>query len=341
MSHRPRWAVAGWAAWAAWTCKSRLICRLIEGRACRGLFNMFDEHRQFNTCAFCESTDLTKEHVFGKSVAKLLPTKYHWEAYSQDSLLGTAERRKGSGPLLNVAPRMVCEEQNNNLLSSELKSSLDLLAKLIFGTSKNIPSTAKRSLRRYLERIALLEDLHSSNQDITEKYKLTTEYKRSAQFRTNPPLISKNDRVNWSRGESLSQLDIFVGHHPRYLGLNPPATSTLSEDGKSKKFVFVIKHFAVITSIGSTHESPIPNSFRHLSSIDESDVLLGNVSYDDHFAALKQTDLTKAMRLLLRDTKVLRELEIAARKNGEFKVVGKHFEQLRHLEFLHSRGFLS
>lgn len=184
---------------------------------------MHDEHRRYLRCIFCERTDLTSEHIFGKALARRIPLKSNWSAhhtgpsgYAHPPVYG-----KGGSPILSITASLLCNICNTTTLSKEVNASIETLFRMTKGHRLQLDANTVRSLRRYFERIGLIVDVITSNHDIDDAAKEKSEYRRSAYFRQLPAIITDPERFAWIRKGHLAGVTVYIGHHRGVMGLNP------------------------------------------------------------------------------------------------------------------------
>ena len=290
---------------------------------------MFDEHRKYAKCAFCDSTDLTKEHLFGKTLAKEFPVRSNWVAAALP-LRGSSPQTfvKGSSPILNLAPSLVCKKCNNGKLSVEMAAVLPLLLTLIRKHRHQITTVERAALRRYWERVGLLVDICTSNRDITPEYRESKEYQRSGEHRQYPPIISESARASWIAGDRLDRLQVFAGTHRGVLGINPVMNiapmrqydleaSALNQLGK--KVLMTVGGLSVAVFVG-LDVAIVPPSFLSLdgSHSDWRWPLHTPVSYDDFFSLWTQTPDILQIRAEMRIKERRRQVEQYSTEVGAF-----------------------
>ena len=188
---------------------------------------MHPEHRKYASCAFCgKAKTLTKEHLFGKSIARLHEGKPYWEAPVPTgiSLPSEPHRRwiKGGSPLLSLTQTFVCAACNSGPSGQSVNQAKPVIAALISGQHRNLEGEDLERLRRYGERQALLFDLVSSCHEIDAKHKETDHYKADEAFRLHEPGLSLEERLSWNdRTTPMPSIQVYIGHHRGVLGIGP------------------------------------------------------------------------------------------------------------------------
>ena len=178
---------------------------------------MIENHRRFVACVMCGSTNpLTAEHLFGKALARRIGERRPWSA----NVNGTLETVQGGNPLLFTTYKCLCSECNTNRFSTMMSDATPLLFGLARGHTSELSATDQSVLLRYFERLALLIDVVTSNQDITDEVRATPEFQRNAAFRRQAPAYSAKERRAWLLQRSNSpKPSVFIGRHMGILGL--------------------------------------------------------------------------------------------------------------------------
>ncbi len=282
---------------------------------------MFDEHRKFESCIFCGSTNnLTKEHILGAGLARRFPVLHRWRAGR--SLLAPP-KRQGTGPITSVAPPVACAECNNERLAPTMNASLESLTRLIRGEPHSITSLDRTMLSRYWQRVGLIIDVMTSNYQITEKYKTTNaaEYQRSEEYRQAPPRYSEALRRAWLAGGSVPDMRVCIGYHSGVLGLDPYTNIVHGQDqwGPTKRFLITIGKLSACISMG-TFDRPVPESLRDLAIDNQDWDWPGKVpvSYKDFWGLFQQTPEFKALIQLMRDSERRQKIEEFSKQMGSF-----------------------
>jgi hypothetical protein len=232
------------------------------------------QHRPYKNCIFCGSTaKRTKEHIFGKSVAKRYPVKYRWKS-TGGNLFGPIVAR-GTGSILNVTAKAACGNCNKGFLRRELEAAKEPLMGLIEGTPHQNTPEDRGALARYWERVGLIVDVITSNYQITAAYESGKEFKVSKEHRQTPPLYSDRQHKEWRGGGKLLDMHIYVGFHDGILGINPSTSiahprvverEEVREGGAvekrltfEKRFLMTIGKLSVCVWMGKNHlHLPIP-----------------------------------------------------------------------------------
>jgi hypothetical protein len=291
---------------------------------------MFEAHRKFKTCILCGRYDLTKEHIFGHSFAAYLNVAHHWTAPATPIGFPRGPVLKGSSPITNIAPKLLCKQCNNERLSPLMNDSLPYLKDMSSGQSSEIPPEASGVLKRYFERIALIVDVCTSNEQITAARKKSREHKLVESQRKEPPCIKFADREAWLAGAELPEIKIFIGHHTGVVGLNPRmaiAYIGVMYPGEgavphlTKRLSMVIKELAVCIDIGVREfRCPFP-SFVSIDAI-TSWPTTPKVTYDEYYSLRVQDDNTKLLRRRLQDPEYLALVESLSRQEGTLVIPG-------------------
>jgi len=290
---------------------------------------MYDEHRKYETCAFCDSRDLSPEHLFGRAIAKAFPVKHHWQAPRFDRRGIPVGVKKGSSPMLHVAPRILCYDHNHSL-HKHMEDAKNALIPMIERHRKTFEARELQAVRRYWERVALLIDIITSNRDVSREYMATEEYRNSEAFRQRPPVYSDQTRRPWINGDRLAGLHVFVGTHEGVLGLNPgpniaPLLSgVIPQQRHGKRVTMCIGSLTALVLVG-LDDIPVPDAFIELT--DNVTSLRWprspDVSYDDYFLMHSQTVEVVHMRRLLATRHTRRRIEQHSRRQGTFSIPGE------------------
>jgi hypothetical protein len=224
----------------------------------KGKKSMHDEHRKYEHCIFCTGTDLTAEHIFGKALARRIGLKENWTA-TQLQRDGSVISAKGGSPILSITAELLCKDCNNKDLSDEMRAAVDVVHRMAEGETFELTEAQVSAVRRYAERVALIVDVITSDHHMTDSQRSGKDFKRSAAYRTRPPVYSDEERIRWRAGEVLDGLEVFVGYHDGVLGVNPYVNVAhgfgMRGPGRLlspwKRLVFIIKGLAVYVSIGS------------------------------------------------------------------------------------------
>jgi hypothetical protein len=289
---------------------------------------MFESHRKFKTCVLCGRYDLTKEHIFGAKFAAYLNVAHNWTAIATpDGLAALFDKYevKGSSPITNIAPQLLCGKCNKERLSGLMNDSLPYLKDLSSGKSISIPPEGIRTIKRYFERIALIVDVCTSNEQLKSSYKETREHKLAAKYRKELPTIKMAEREAWLAGELLAHTAIFLGHHIGVLGLNPEVNISHYRVGQAgidvhpaKRVSMVIKELAVQIDIGMGQEE-LPTSFTSIDKI-TSWPTTPKVTYDDYYSLRVQDQNTHLRRLVLQNPRLVAQIEKVSREKGTFTI---------------------
>jgi hypothetical protein len=284
---------------------------------------LHDPHRVYKTCLFCDSTDLTAEHIFTRAVAKLFPKLRNWEIDTHPLFSPSGKTKiKGSSPIVSVTSRCVCESHNTNELSRDVNKAMTCLRPLMSAKPFTFTASGQQKVRRYWERIGAIMDAETSNLDLQKPTPLGAG--TNPLHRIYPPILSREDRKAWLAGHDLRDTRVFVGHHTGTLGINPlviAAPQPVPPDNLSwvttcKYFLFAFKNLAVVVIVGASRrkKDPLAAGFVELGAVN------GDLMWPHH-------DKVTAARLLsLRNTErnpihesFIREVTNSIVKNGRRK----------------------
>jgi hypothetical protein len=317
-------------------CGRRISTRDVANRTnkCRcstGLFATldrmtFEQNRKYSNCILCgHEGELTREHILGKAFATALGVKDHWEVPLGPILSGA--RKKGSSPITDLAPRLLCAECNGaRHLGKEMEAVLPALVPLCRGGSIGLSESSKGLLQRYFERVAAIVDVHTSSEQVTERGKQSKDHQFNAEYREAPPVIDQDEREKWLAGASIGKVSVRVGHHPGDLGNNPDfniahfrtraenqATRETEVLGHAKRVTMVLGCLAVCVDI----ESPmckVPSELAPAACFVQINQLTewppaSEVSDDAYFALRHQDENTRLVRLWGPTMRALAKLE--------------------------------
>lgn len=273
----------------------------------------FEQNRKYSTCILCgHQGELTREHILGKAFATAMGVKDHWEVPLGPILSGA--KKKGSSPITDLAPRLLCAECNGVHLGKDMEAVLPVLVPLCRGEPTGLSEPAKGLLQRYFERVAVIVDVHTSSEQMTERGKQSKDHQFNAQNRQAPPVIDQDERSQWLAGASLGKVSVHVGHHPGDLGKNPDFNiahfrikaenqvtgETLILD-QAKRITMVLGYLAVCVDI-ETPNGKVPSAlvpaacFVHVHQLSEWPTA-PEVTDDAYFALRHQDEDTRLVRL--------------------------------------------
>ena len=273
----------------------------------------------------CGDHDLTKEHVFGKAFAAYLNVKVHWSTTSTPIETTTgSEPVKGSSPITNIAPPVLCGTCNKERLSGLMSSSLPYLKAITSGQSLTFTPEIILALRRYFERMALIVDVMTSNEQLTDKQKQSKEHIRSARFRDKPSVITFDERKAWLNGARLPQLKVLLGHHLGVMGLNPEFNPTIGQvlvavvngipiSRTVKRISIMIRALTVVLDIDCPMDR-VPSIFE-IEQISAWPTM-PKVTYDQYLTLRHQDQRTRWLRQLLADKRGLAMFEAKVRQDA-------------------------
>lgn len=305
---------------------------------------MFEEHRRYNSCVFCGGTQLTKEHVFGKALARIHPVNRNWQVFYLDSTSGRVQKKKGSSPILSVTMKALCSRCNTGRLSREVDNALPHLEKLIGGEATILDVDSTQAVRRYWEKVGLLADISSSNYQISESDKEKPGFKQNFAHRLFDPLIGDSERKGWASGMDTPRIRIFVGRHFGVLGINPEVNTAYYPPPpylvSMKRVSFVIGKLAVLVEVGDRVSVAIPRSFVELREQQATTLNENGASYDDCFSVRGQDIQTVAIRAILRYPDVVKDHEEHAKVVNGFSCPPKHLKMLDGYGYAAAKGIL-
>jgi hypothetical protein len=283
---------------------------------------LFDERRKFVRCILCGNTDLTREHIFGHALAQHIAVKHHWYAAASSADPATVKLKKGSSPITNIAPLLLCEQCNTRHLSRTMDQSLPTLKSMCVGEPTELDDTSREVLRRYFERIGLIVDVCTSDEQLAELPSTVAAKYLQRWDRAAPPVIDYERRNAWLKGGVMPEITVYVGHHTGVLGLNPECNVAhfgfrdhqQRIVGYAKRFNCVIHQLAVCVDIGMPFRD-LPLSLRDLPSLTVFPTTPA-VTYDDYYSARPQDRLTADLRSRFNSPSQLAQIEALSREAG-------------------------
>lgn len=287
---------------------------------------MFESHRKFKSCILCGRRDLTREHIFGKSFAAHLDIKRNWAARTtpESVVPFLAPVMKGSSPITNIAPRLLCAKCNNERLTGLMSDSLRYLKDLSDGNPITFEPKGISALKGYFERMALILDVCTSNEQLDGKFKQSIEYLHAAKHRKWPAIVKFQQRQSWLDGAPLVGVSILIGHHTGILGLNPVMNFANFEVGErgvngytlhpAKRVSIALKELAICINIGMS-ASLVPCSFTLIDDI-AGWPTHPKVTYDDFWSLWSQDYETCRIRNAARNPQFISEMERLSRQQG-------------------------
>jgi hypothetical protein len=283
---------------------------------------LFDEHRKFVRCILCGNTNLTREHIFGHALADYLAVKHHWYAAVSSADPATVELKKGSSPITNIAPPLLCEQCNTRRLTRTMDLSLPTLKSMCAGELTELDDTSREVLRRYIERIGLIVDVCTSNEQLAELPSTVAAKYLKRWDRAAPPVIDFERRSAWLKGGAVPEITVYIGHHTGVLGLNPECNVAHFRFrdqqqrivGYAKRFSCVIHKLAVCVDIGMPFRD-LPASLYDLPSLKAFPTTTA-VTYDDYYSARPQDRLTTDLRSRFNSPSQLAQIEALSREAG-------------------------
>jgi hypothetical protein len=210
-----------------------------------------------------------------------------------------------------------------------MDASLPLLKDMSQGKSISPTALDILKLKRYFERIALIVDVCTSNEQISEDRRQKPEYQQAVRYRQEPPILSFAERVAWLNGAPLQDSFVSLGSHDGVLGLNPDFTITYylrvcKGDTKPvrrvKRVSLAINNIIACLEVGAKDDD-MPPSLRPIDEV-SSWPIVPTVSYDDYFSLRTQNPDTVAKRTLLQNNLYVAETERLTRLHGAFTLPG-------------------
>jgi hypothetical protein len=294
-----------------------------------GVLVPFDPKREFVKCVLCDGEPMTREHLFGESLARALDIPINAVGTGRNSD-GQAIPVNTGAPLLSSVSVCLCENCNNVRFHAMMGRAQPLIVQLARGQKRSLSTEDIDDLLRYFERLGFLVDALSSNYELTDEYRASPHFEAHAHWHGVEPVYSLIQRKVWLEGApDAVRPRIYLGRHLGVLGLNPetnlnrqtirdPAQSERRYGG-TRQFHICIGQLAVHIRMGDDGVEFAPsNSYVRLA-------LPGplawppaprNVDYDDFFALYEQDGQTLFLRGVFRVpvTRIIEE-EVRRRKH--------------------------
>ena len=283
---------------------------------------MKDTYRKFQNCIFCGEAlnrkNRSAEHIFGKSVAELLPSVTNWHGGPT-----TESTFRGSHEFRWTTSRSVCINCNTGWMRRDLESAYPTLRSLILGWKINVDQEKISHLKRYFERLAFIADAESSNLELSlDKAGLEAYAQKYGDSRLLPPIFSARERHNFKERQQVPDLHIYIGRHCGVLGRDPNfiLVRQLAALAFAKRIVFVIGQLAVLIEFKSALRTMDPKMYALAppASCNLQFVSKETFSYDDFFSLMHQDRIVRWLRFLIRNRATRRQMESEHRKNGEW-----------------------
>jgi hypothetical protein len=281
---------------------------------------MYQDKRKFHACVFCGSSDRSKEHVFGSALSKALKLRNHWQAPEANGQV-----IKGSSPLTDIQPRMLCQVCNNSKFSPFMEHALPVLVNMAKGEQIADFREKKEFLRHYFESRAMLIDVLTSNHELDASKPEVREAIKNTPTGHREPVFTAAQRKQWrEKREAPINLAIYLGLHNGVLGVLPymqiaseprepnhgyPGSVFAPDRALSKRIIFVLRRLAVYLDLGPQPCEPPPISYSLLGQLRDWPPPTPPVSYDDVFSLLMQGPEVVAMRMYLSVPENLKKAE--------------------------------
>lgn len=167
------------------------------------------DKRPFSKCILCqratlETGPLTKEHLFGKAVAKAIPTIGNYQSCNM----------KGSSPMSNITLKALCTNCNNEVLGTRRMQPVSDNNSALFSGSISTISKAKLPLvHQYFIRLGILIDIATSNYDIESENLDKLMHKTQSNLCKFPPLISNSERKKFLKNFQVPSISVQIAHY--------------------------------------------------------------------------------------------------------------------------------
>lgn len=271
---------------------------------------MHEPNRRFKACIFCGGKIDNTEHLFGKKIAKRLGITEHWQALTAPTEPTAGRIERGPSPGSYMTVKALCSECNRGRFGPVMQRVTPVVLSMAGGTRRSISVADALGLRHYIERIALIVDVCTSNFDIDDERRSTAEYAKSAAFRIRDPVRSTEDRSAWLDRKDVrlrsavgfmkdvfgKQGDMNVAHAvvlPTELEI--PANFHVQT---SKRITVAFRHLALYAELVG---SPDPNNILPASMVELDGTSFtwppkDQLSVDDYFSLRNQDELVASIR---------------------------------------------
>jgi|GEM_PF-2312739 hypothetical protein len=224
------------------------------------------ENRYFSKCIFClkdkeEVGNLTKEHFFGKTIAKTIPTKGN---------LKLVDGKKGGSPISNITLKALCRNCNNVILAEKIMAPVsNTIIELFSGKLEHIPKDKLGLVKNYFIRLGILVDIATSN------YNVELDALEKLQFNTNshlvkfPPIVSDTERKSFLENFENPRISVQLATYKGNNGELGQATIRVSKfqvghSPNMKEFLMVYHSLAFIIIIGDNKKLGTYDGFRNV-----------------------------------------------------------------------------
>ena len=199
----------------------------------------------FLSCQFCDSDEnLNREHIFGSALASRVPPSKIGVPRTARALIEDPKRTrkklwKRGDNIFSIVSNSICEKCNTRF-GQDHGFVAAHIARLSKGVTREIPVEICRPLLRYFQKLGALVDLESSAFDskvMTEK-KSDIDANAHHVTRQYAPILQKNDRDSFRKGEMISNISVYLGQYTgnRHgdLTIAPLLTMEANAEGFSK-----------------------------------------------------------------------------------------------------------
>ena len=217
--------------------------------------------RKFKQCSTCESeltaSTATREHIFGKSVAKRYRNKQRGKVPKVESPTSDKEDWKGiADHPLDYTSHSLCK-CCNHAFGEEFSIVKEKLFQFLERKTVVIEGEHFHGSLRYFHRIAMLHDAETCRFDPSLMEQNEADIQFNFAHHTHPPIYSIAERMAFRAGGILPRTEIFVARHDGVLGKTFEMAS--SRYGQlinntvipSRKFLFVIDRLAICILLGN------------------------------------------------------------------------------------------
>ena len=180
---------------------------------------MFEKARKYSKCILCGGTNLSREHLFGEGLFARLREHLPW-LMSKPSVRNPNAINDGDA-LMGITMKCLCVECNGRL-GRNIQAVYPVLMALIEGSAKEVTSDDRMHLVRYFQRIGILGDVATSNEDLDPGYVLTRNFEINKKWRQFPAIFTPAQRLAWRDGvPGCIRPRVWIGHYRGPLGIDP------------------------------------------------------------------------------------------------------------------------
>ena len=159
--------------------------------------------------------------------------------------------------IASISPRILCKSCNHRF-DPDMAAAYPILLSLIGGTARSISRSQRKILVRYFQRLGIMADIATSDEQIEPAYRETAHFRANARWRVCGPTYSLEERELFARAKKGGAAPkVWIGHHLGILGVDMEVHSNGTakiEAGAfrshSKRFHVVVGELAVAIYMG-------------------------------------------------------------------------------------------